>query len=217
MTDQNDAAPKSAPSDSYESLYMAGDTALARSKKRMPWWFFLIMALSLLAMVFPLVTIPGGVVAALPGFLFGFVTIVAVTLMLSHLRVVVTNTHLHIQLGLWGPQIALSQIEHISAAHYDWKRFGGWGLRISLDGTRAYSIPGGADTCIDITWRDQNGASKHAIVSCEDASEIVAAVNRARGISATTAIRVDSEATTDATPEEILASHSAEESKKHHE
>lgn len=203
----NDEAPKSEASDTYEAKYMEGGAALARSKKRMPWWFFALLFTPLVAI--PAATLASGApfLATLPGLLLSVVMMSLAGLLLSHLRLVVTRTHLHVQLGLWGPKIALEQIESIKAGAYDWKRFGGWGIRRSLGGAWTYSIPGGSGQCVEVAWRDEKGRQRTHVVSSDNASEIVAAVEQARAARGLTGVRVVAEeAAAGATTHEVEAS-----------
>jgi hypothetical protein len=168
------------PTDAYEARYMEGGAALARAKKRMPGWFFALLGLAGLSGL--LATLVTGA-PLLPSLLPALLSITATALvgvLFSHLRVVVTATHLHVQLGLFGPTIALRQITSVRTIPYDWKRFGGWGIRRSLDGAWCYSVPGGTGQCVEVEWTDDRGRSHKHVVSADNAGEIVAAVERQR-------------------------------------
>ena len=86
MSAMNDEAPKSEASDTYEAKYMEGGAALARSKKRMPWWFFALLFTPLVAI--PAATLASGApfLATLPGLLLSVVMMSLAGLLLSHLR-----------------------------------------------------------------------------------------------------------------------------------
>lgn len=181
------------PSDPYEARYMEGGAALARSKKRMPGWFFALLGAAGLAG--PIATLASGA-PLLPALLPSLLSLVALSLvavLFSHLRVVATATHLHVQLGLFGPTIAYAQITSIRAVPYDWKRFGGWGIRRSLDGAWTYSVPGGTGECVEVTWADDRGRSHTHVISADNAGELVAVVERARA--GATGVRVAPEVT----------------------
>ena len=170
--------------DSYESRYMNADEALVRSRKPMPWWFFALLGVALTASVGG--SIAGGTLAAL-------VTapiLVAVALLLSVLRVVVTREHVHAQLGLWGPKIALRDITKIEAMAYPAMKYGGWGIRMGVDGSWAYSTPGGTGRGVRIEYRDGERA-RAVFISTDDADAVVAAVLRARAEGASTGVRVE--------------------------
>ena len=180
--------------DSYESRYMNAGEALVRSRKPMPWWFFALLGVALAASV-------GASIAA--GTLATLVTaplLVAVALLLSVLRVVVTREHVHAQLGLWGPKIALRDITKIEAMPYPAMKYGGWGIRMGVDGSWAYSTPGGTGRGVRIEYRDGDRA-KAVFVSTDDADEVVAAVLRARAEGASTGVRVEAAQGAEATPE----------------
>lgn len=169
--------------DPYESRYMNAGEALVRSRKPMPWWYFALLGLALAASV-------GASIAA--GTLATLVTaplLVGVALLLSVLRVVVTRDHVHAQLGLWGPKIALRDITKIEAMPYPAMRYGGWGIRMGVDGSWAYSTPGGTGRGVRIEYRDGDRA-KAVFISTDDADAVVAAVLRARADGATTGVRV---------------------------
>ncbi len=165
--------------DEYEARYMEGGASLARSKQRMPWWFFAIMGLALVAHV-------GAMVASAS--LVGLVTVpllLMVTLLLSHLRLSVTATHVHVQLGMFGPTIPLAAVESVEAIKYSAMRFGGWGIRYGGGGRWAYSVPGSSGDAVEIVWTDAGGGRRTHVVTCEDgpamARAIAAGRSRARG------------------------------------
>lgn len=187
--------------DPYEARYMEGGAALARAKKRMPGWFFALLAVAGLSG--PIATVASGapLLPALPMALLSLLVVTVVATLFSHLRVVATATHLHVQLGLFGPKIAYGQITAIRAAPYDWKRFGGWGIRRSLDGAWCYSVPGGTGQCVEIEWTDDKGRPHKHTVSADNAGELVAVVERQRAGS--TGVRVAAEATPAAEEQEV--------------
>lgn len=166
--------------DPYESRYMEGGAALARSKKRMPGWFFALLAAAGSAGLVATLASGAPLLPALLPSLLSLATVALVGVLFSHLRVVATATHLHVQLGLFGPKIAYAQVRSIRAVPYDWKRFGGWGIRRSLDGAWCYSVPGGTGDCVEVTWEDERGGAHTHVVSADNAAEIVAVVERAR-------------------------------------
>jgi hypothetical protein len=168
------------PPDLYESRYMEGGRALARSKMRMPWWFFALLAVAVLAGPVATLATRAPLGAAIVPTLFTLAAVSLVGLLFSHLRVVATATHLHVQFGLFGPTIAYQRIRSIRALPYDWKRFGGWGIRRALDGAWCYSVPGGTGDSVEVVWEDEQGRVHNHVVSVANASEIVAVVERAR-------------------------------------
>jgi len=167
----NDEKP--AVLDDYEARYMEGGASLARSKQRMPWWFFALMGLALLAHV-------GAMVAAAS--LVGLVTVpllLMVTLLLSHLRLSVTSSHIHVQYGLFGPKIPLAAVESVAAIRYSPLRFGGWGIRYA-GGAWTYSVPGSTGDAVEIVWRDASGTRKTHVITCEDGPAMARAIEAGR-------------------------------------
>lgn len=156
--------------DEYEARYMEGGASLARSKQRMPWWFFALMGFALVAHV-------GAMIASAS--LLGLLTVpllLMVTLLLSHLRLSVTETHVHVQLGLFGPKIPLEAVESVQAIKYSALRFGGWGIRYGGGGAWTYSVPGGNGDAVEIVWTDARGAKRTHVITCEDGPAMARAI-----------------------------------------
>jgi hypothetical protein len=173
---------------------MEGAQALVRSRRPMPWWFFALIGVALVATI-------GSSIAT--GSLAALVTapiLVAVAALLSVLRVVVTRTHVHVQLGLWGPKIAVGDITKITAMEYPLSRYGGWGIRLGRDGSWAYSTPGGTGRGVRIEYR-VDGREKAIFVSTDEADEIVRVVTSLQGGDAT-GVRVDAIATENASSDD---------------
>jgi hypothetical protein len=184
--------------DEYVAKYMEGSDALAIAKKRMPWWWFVLLSVpaggtaltGIVGAIAGTVPVPGMLLALLlSAFLMGFMT-----LLFSHLRTVVTDHALHIQLGLWGPKIPLEKITAIKTKIYDWKKYGGWGIRWGRDGSICYSVPGGTGECVEVEWTNPSGKTVKHVVSVDNAASIVNAVARARSAIAAgaTGVRVES-------------------------
>jgi hypothetical protein len=159
---------------------MASEGALLTERRRMPGWFFALLGFAAVLQV-------GAAIAAasvLP-LLLSLPVLALVTLLLSHLRVVLTRTHLHIQYGLWGPKVALADIESVEVGAYAAVRFRGWGIKRALDGTYAYSTPGGNGQALTITARDANGAVKRWCITLDRADDFrreIDAARRATGV-----------------------------------
>jgi hypothetical protein len=75
--DKDASMGEAPPSDPYEARYMEGGAALARAKKRMPGWFFALLALAGLAG--PIATLASGA-PLLPALLPSLLSLVAVSL-----------------------------------------------------------------------------------------------------------------------------------------
>jgi hypothetical protein len=173
--------------DEYAAQYMEGGRARIVTKQRMPGWFFALMAVSMAAVV-------GSAVASgsLPG-LLGLLPLALVTLLLSHLRVVVTDDAVHVQYGLWGPTIALETITRCEVKPYEALRFGGWGFKRSLDGTMAYSVPGGDGECIALEITEGTKTRK-VVITTPNAAGVALAIEEARARKLGTGVRVDASA-----------------------
>ena len=160
--------------DDYEKKYMSGDGALARSRAMMPWPFHVLLLF--LAAFTTATSIASGTWVA-----FATVPILLlVWILFMFLRVTVTPDSLHVQLGLFGPKIAMNEIVTATVAKYDALKYGGWGIRLGLDGSVAYSLPGHGGKGIAVTF-EKNGKQRKMFVTCPNPEEVVAAIEKARG------------------------------------
>lgn len=169
--------------DEYEKKYMSEGGLLYESKSKAPLAFhLLVLAPSLLsALIVGIVSAQTGVspwvmLAALPALLIT----VPLWLLFAVLRVTVTHKHLHIQYGLFGPKIPLDHIEACDAVAYDWKRYGGFGIRRARDGSWAYNMMGDQGRAVSVKWRDEKGSLVTTLVSTPDPEGLAVAVRRAR-------------------------------------
>lgn len=163
MSDEDPAPQKL---DAYESQYMSASGGLVHERRRMPGWFFGLMGVVALVEL-------GASIAAGSVFpaLIALPILAAVTLLLSHLRIVLTREHLHIQYGLWGPKVAVADIVSMRVEPYSMLRYGGFGIRRSLDGYWAYSTPGGNGLALVIEARDAKGGTRRLCVTLDRAAE----------------------------------------------
>ncbi len=177
--------------DDYERKFMGGGEALARSKAGMPWWFHLLLGLSC-------ATILGTAIAhATFAGLAGLPVLMLVWLLFMYLRVTVTSDTVHVQLGLFGPKIPVADIVEAVAEKYPVMKYGGWGIRLGLDGSIAYSVPGHGGRGVRIRYRKKSGRETTAWVTSPDPEALVAAIDRARAakgvrVADETKLRVDS-------------------------
>lgn len=169
--------------DEYEKKYMSEGGLLYESKSKAPLTFhLLVLAPSLLsALILSIVsTLPGVspwvLLAGLPALLIT----IPLWLLFAVLRVTVTQKHLHVQYGLFGPKIPLDQIEACDAVAYDWKRYGGFGIRRARDGSWAYNMMGDQGRAVRVKWRDDKGAEVITLISTPDPEGLAVAVRRAR-------------------------------------
>jgi hypothetical protein len=201
MTDTPEGEARGA-SDEYVSKYMEGGSALAIAKKRVPAWWFLLFAMPALSGLGLVVAgfIKGGLANVLGASLAGLFLVAfsaVMSLLFSHLRMVVTERVVHVQLGVFGPKIPIERITKVSSGSYDWLRFGGWGIRYGRDGSICYSVPGGNGQCVEIEWTNEKGKAVHHVVTVDDAQQVVAAIERARsaaGALGATGVRVEGDA-----------------------
>ncbi|MBI4705901.1 MAG: hypothetical protein HY744_32820 [Deltaproteobacteria bacterium] len=171
---------RGAARDEYEERYMAGGKALARSRMRMPGWFHLLMLASVAIVAGAATTTTLASAAQAPAFLL--VPLVAlIWLVFSHVRVTVGAEHVHVQFGLFGPKVPMRDIVSAEVERYDWVKYGGWGIKRSLaDGSWAYSVPGGDGSGLRLVYRDRRGKTRRLFVSADNATQLVAAIDRAR-------------------------------------
>ncbi|MBX7082602.1 MAG: hypothetical protein K1X88_25580 [Nannocystaceae bacterium] len=161
--------------DAYEQKYMAGKgRVLHRDKRPAPKWMQALtgsMALVGLAMMFT------------PAWLTGLVFVpigVVLWSLFAVLRFVVSEGAVEIQYGLFGPTIPMASIERAEAVDYDWKTFGGWGIRRSLAGETMYNMPGDHGRAVRIVWRDEKGRQRVTNVGTPHPEGAVAAIRTAQ-------------------------------------
>ena len=129
--------------------------------------------------------------------LVGLIPLALVTLLLSHLRVVVTDDAVHVQYGLWGPTIAVENITRCEVQRYEAMRFGGWGFKRSLDGTVAYSVPGGEGECVALEITEGAKVRK-VVITTPNAAGVALAIEEARARKLGSRVRVDADEASEA-------------------
>ena len=163
--------------DDYEKKYMSGEGAIASARARMPWPFDVLL-LFLAAFTTATSIFSSGAsgtwvaLATVP-------LLLLVWILFMFLRVTVTNDALHVQLGLFGPKVPVEQITSATVAKYDAMKYGGWGIRLGLDGSVAYSVPGHGGKGVAITF-SKDGKERKMFVTCPNPEEIVSALDQAR-------------------------------------
>ena len=169
--------------DDYEKKYMGGEEALARSRASMPWWFHLMLG-SAVAVIVASALMSGHWAG-----LIGLPLLCLVWLLFLFLRATVTPDTLHIQLGLFGPKIPIADIVEVSVAKYDPLKYGGWGIRLGTDGSVAYSVPGHGGRGLRVRFT-RGGRERNVFVTSPNPDELLAAIERARGLRIATETRV---------------------------
>ena len=167
--------------DPYEAKYMSGpDGALYFAKIRAPRFFHLLFLLPLL------VSTGSALLAHAPLLvpLFSAIPLFLVWVLFSALRISVTPKEVHVQYGLLGPRIPIEAIESCEPCEYDWKQYGGWGIRYGRDGSVAYNMLGDGGRAVRITYK-KGAKSKKVVLSARDPERLATAIQQARAMALT--------------------------------
>lgn len=173
-----DGSARAPAPDPYEAQYMSGpDGALYFAKMTAPRFFHLLFLLplffstgaSLVSHAPPLVPL----ISAIPLFL--------VWILFSTLRISVTTKEVHVQYGLFGPRIPIEAIESCESCEYDWKQYGGWGIRYGRDGSVAYNMLGDGGRAVRITYK-KGGKLKKVLLAASDPERLATAIQQARAM-----------------------------------
>lgn len=162
--------------DVYEAKYMeGGGGSLYHDKITAPGAYHLLFLLPLLIVIgSALVT---GAPLLVP--LFSSVPLILLWLLFSTLRISVNRREVHVQYGLFGPKIPIEAISQCETVNYDWKEFGGWGIRFGRDGAVAYNMLGDQGRAVRLTWK-QGKRQKVVVLSSRDPERLATAINHAR-------------------------------------
>jgi hypothetical protein len=162
--------------DPYERTYMAGEgTVLYRDKSRAPWGLHALFGLAALTVITANVLAGQWLVLA-----FALPVITVVWLFLSVLRVTVSQGAVQVQYGLFGPTIPIAQVDAVMPVSYDWKRFGGWGIRRSIEGTWIYNMPGDGGRAVQVDWHDARGRKRVTLIGSRRAEQLAQSITQAR-------------------------------------
>jgi hypothetical protein len=188
----SDEQPKGlAKPDDYQAKFMASG-ALYYDKIRAPLAYHLILLAPLVISVVTtsLAAMKAGPAALLP-LLITVPLLSIIWLLFSVLRISVTNDEVYVQYGLFGPKIAVRDIEKATAVDYDWKKYGGWGIRYGRDGSVAYNMMGDRGRAVEILYK-KGDKTKKVLVASPDPERLAAAINeaRSRAIGGATAKRI---------------------------
>lgn len=179
--------------DEYEAKYMGGGAILHQSKAKAPLGFHLLMLLPAIvsSLALGLATLDPRAPGWIPLMILpSLVVTLPIWLLFSVLRVTVTTSHVHIQYGLFGPKIPLEKITSCEGVAYDWKKYGGFGIRRGADGSYLYNMMGDQGRAVKIGWTDEKGKSVTTLVSASDPEGFVRAVNKAKSGAAKPKVRV---------------------------
>jgi hypothetical protein len=175
--------------DEFEAKYMSdGAKVLHRQKRVSRKMTGLLMMPSLwmliLAIVVPLINASSSKpmsAAMVPWFAASMVVASVVSLVLAIafgvLRFVVTERAVHVKFGLWGPTIPLESIVSCNVVDYDWKQYGGWGIRRGIDGSWAYVASSGRVVEVRYT---EGAKTKKVVLGADDADALARAITEAR-------------------------------------
>jgi hypothetical protein len=169
--------------DEYEKRYMGGDAIVYQAKAKAPALFhFIVLAPTLFsALVLGFASMAPNAPAWLPVMILpAAIVTFPMWLLFSVLRATVTRSHVHIQYGLFGPKIPLEKIEACEAVSYDWKRYGGFGIRRGRDGSWAYNMMGDQGRAVKLRWKDESGKEVTTLVSASDPDAFVRSVAKAK-------------------------------------
>ena len=128
------------------------------------------------------------------------------------IRVTVSSEQFHVQFGLFGPKVAIADILQVEACDYDWKEFGGWGIKRSFkDGAWIYNMLGDEGRAVRVAYRDAKGNKKTVVVGTKNANLLADAVKQAmaRHAQAGTSLRIAETEQVDAAEEAARVEHEA--------
>jgi hypothetical protein len=188
-------------SDDYQRKYMSEGGIVYQSKARAPLLFhILVLSPSLISLpiVAAVASEPGASAWTWLTLLPSLAITVIVWFLFTVLRATVTKRHVHIQYGLFGPKIPLERIERCEAVTYDWKKYGGFGIRRASDGSWAYNMMGDQGRAVKLVWRDEVGDEVTTLLSSPDPEGFVAAVARASAKPSGVRVDVDPDALAEA-------------------
>jgi len=156
------------------------DGALYFAKMTAPRFFHLLFLLPLL------VSTGSALVSHAPFFvpLLSAIPLFLVWILFSTLRISVTAKEVHVQYGLLGPRIPIGAIEACEACEYDWKQYGGWGIRFGRDGSVAYNMLGDGGRAVRITYK-KGAKLKKVLLAARDPERLATAIQQARAMALT--------------------------------
>jgi len=77
-----------------------------------------------------------------PTMLMALAALVVVMVSFRRLRIAVTDDRVEFGFGVFRRSLPLESIQSYEVKRYNWLPYGGWGIRFSTGGRRAYSMPG---------------------------------------------------------------------------
>jgi hypothetical protein len=136
-----------------------------------PWWLRAVMLVSLAAIMAGLIgpAFDGAKSRGWYASYYPLMAIAAVLMSLSvltfrRLSIAVTKDKVTFGFGLIRRTLPLGSIETCEVRRYRWVQYGGWGLRLSLGGRWAYSLPG-TPMGVEITARQGKKERRYFVSS----------------------------------------------------
>ena len=105
----------------------------------------------------------------------GIVVIVFVILNFTMLSIAVAASGIEFRYGILAKRLRFDQIRSVAARKYEWLRYGGWGLRFSTGGRRAWNMPF-LSTGVAITV-DEGGREREYYVTSRQPEELARVLN----------------------------------------
>lgn len=174
--------------DPYESGYMTpdGEEVLFRDKFIARWPWHAIMGAATLITVgsLGLPALVGGPLTPWWVWLLSVLPMLAIWILFAVIRVTVTTRNVHVQMGPLGPKIAIEDIVSAESVDYDWKTYGGWGIRYKPGQGVAYNMMGDGGEAVKLVRRTKAGKERDVLVSSSQAPLIVDAIQRALAMAA---------------------------------
>lgn len=168
------------PPDPYEQRYMAAEgVVLYRHKHSAPWQLHAIFFAAMVT-AFAAAFAVGGVIGGAVGVAVGAPLLALAWLVSAVLRVSVSEQHVNVQYGLFGPKIPIAGIEQAELVQYDWRRIGRWSIKRSLAGELVINMPGDGGRAVRMIWRDARGKRRVVHVGSPRAEDLLRQIGRAQ-------------------------------------
>jgi hypothetical protein len=136
-----------------------------------PWWLMAILLASLIALIGSMVVVPLDPNAGWQIFVWYYplmtvvgVLLIGVTIAFRRLHIEVGNSAARVSFGFIRKTFLLTSITSCQAQKYHWLTYGGWGIRYSTGGRRAWSMPGVPDG-VEITLTEGRKVRRYFVSS----------------------------------------------------
>ena len=100
----------------------------------------------------------------------GIVVMVFVIVSFTMLSIAVAFEGIEFRYGLFAKRLRFDQIKSVAVKEYEWLRYGGWGLRFSTGGRRAWNMPF-VGTGVVIT-ADEGGREREYYITSRNPEEL---------------------------------------------